>query len=167
MTQELPEVVEGPSLPPRPNPGPEPWPERTLSSWWLLLPILPVMALAAWRFSRRPVRSATLPLAIQPADPEGLSNAEHLTRLADQVRDRLILRFGAGVIAMSTEEIDDLLAAEPTLPRTDVVELFRAADLVKFAQIEVTDAHFAEVESRATAALEAFAEGARSTINGR
>lgn len=161
----------GPTLPPRPNPGPEAWPEAAWPSAWWALAAAPILGLVAWRFarSRRAVANATGE-PMPGVDDSTLSPSERLARLADRVRGRLSERFGAGWSAMTTEELLHALKVavpDDAFPTGDAVALFRASDRVKFAASPIDDDHLAEAESAATRVLQALEDGARISENGR
>lgn len=162
---------EDATLPPRPNLGPEPWPDPARpSAWWVLL-ALPFFGLAAWRFRR--VNARSNPLAVGrhlDEDDASLPADQRLARLADRVRDRLAERFGSGWAAMTTEQLHlALLAGVPIaeFPSADAVSLFHAADRAKFANWPVADDHLGEAEAAAARVLGALADGATISENGR
>ncbi len=160
-----------PDVPPRPNLGPEPWPDREWSSaWWMLL-ALPLFGLVAWRFRRANARSAAV-VAVGSLDEDEviLTASQRLARLADRVRDRLADRFGPGWAAMTTEELHVALFAGVPIddfPAADAVSLFSAADRAKFAGSPVADDYLEEAEIAAARVLNALAEGATIKENGR
>ena len=169
MNPQVPEDESSP-LPPRPNLGPEPWPESDwFSTWWLLI-FLPVMTLVGWRVRRARSMSRSQPAEIpMPVEsPEAVSPAEKLVRLTEGLRQELVARFGANWAAMTTEEIDRTLPLKMIgLPRESIVELFRAADRVKFGDQGVEEAFLAEAEVLASVASRALADGASSNQNGQ
>ena len=129
-------AATAPVLPPRPNPGPEPWtPPRsaTVPALSLALALLALAIAAGWLRRRRarrrvaPRRGATRPAAA-PETP--------MARRAARVREALMARFGPSWGAKTTEEI----AAEPGLAdrlgplrAEQLVRFLHAADRAKFA----------------------------------
>jgi len=168
MIQDEPDLPS--LLPPRPNPGPEPWPaDPRLSAWWLTLLALPVLVLAGWRFSRRSAMLREMGTSrIAAPETDSLTPAERLARLADAVRDQLADQFGPTFAAMTTEEIVDALRSiDSAFPREVAANLLSAADRAKFADAEIRADHLAEAEAWAAPVFEALADGARSRMNGR
>lgn len=127
-----------PILPPRPNLGPEPWPESPWPTGWLagLAALLIVAALGILRHRRRSRLVAATgdgpsPTLAAPDDPQ-----ERLIRAADAARAALVARLGPPWVARTTEEIAE--APEPVawlgVARAGrLVELLRSADRAKFA----------------------------------
>jgi hypothetical protein len=119
---------------PRPNLGPEPWPDPPLWPWLVAagtLASLVVLIVRRLR-KRRQARKA------EAANPPG--GAEAATTLApeltDRVRSALVRAFGPGWRARTTEEV----AASPDLAGRfgeevagRVVDYLRAADRAKFS----------------------------------
>jgi hypothetical protein len=169
MSQDDP-AEEASSLPPRPNPGPEPWPESGWpSAWWLMLG-LPIIALARWRFRRARMISKILDTSVsQPnEDHESDLPAERLVRLTERLREALVVRFGANWAALTTEEIERTLPSkEIAIPVDSIAKLFRAADRVKFGHQEVEEGYLAEAETLALEVTRALFEGAISNQNGK
>ncbi|APW63420.1 hypothetical protein [Paludisphaera borealis] len=124
-------------VPPRPNPGPEPW----SGDGGLANPLLIVAVAAAglsavwlWRRRRRVKQPSRPPTPSLPLDE---SPEARLLALCEQVRGTLSSRFGPGLRARTTEEIAvdlqilDLLGVE----RFDrLTELLRTGDRLKFAR---------------------------------
>ena len=165
------ETSEAPPLPlpPRPNLGPEPWPEPDrLSAWWLCLG-LPIFALAAWRFRR--IHGPQRPTAQEASAAEiesEQSSAETFVRLVERLRSALVAKFGVSWSAMTTEELAvALVAKEFGSPRLPLIELFHVSDRVKFGEHSVEPDYLAEAESLASSVLKALADGASSIQNGR
>ena len=165
-------------VPPRPNPGPEPWSEPpgrigVLAPWLAAVALLVV--LAWWRLARR--RRAR---AGAPAEAAGEVAAEavrsprlRLIAASESVRLALIAAQGAGWGSKTTEEIaaDPELAARLGADRASgLVGFLRLADRAKFAGEEPaegeTDAALAWAASFAEG-LAAEAAGATSSRNGR
>jgi hypothetical protein len=169
MNQEDP-AEESSSLPPRPNPGPEPWPESGWpSAWWLMLG-LPVIALASWRFRRARMISKNLHASVAQPDEghEADSPAEKLVQLTERLREVLVVRFGANWAALTTEEIERTLPSkEFAIPVDSIAKLFRAADRVKFGHQAVEEGYLAEAETLALVVTRALFEGAISNQNGK
>lgn len=169
MMQDPGDLASAPVLPPRPNPGPEPWPDQSISAWWFSLLALPVLAVAGWRYARHSAMTRShAHLTEAEASPEAGSPAETLAHLASAVRDRLSRRFGSSFAAMTTEEVEIALSTlEPDFPREPAEKILRAADLAKFAAADVTLDHLAEAESWAVPVFAACSAGANSKITGR
>lgn len=132
--QEAPRML----VPPRPNPGPEPWSEVRSSQWSVLAALLLAMWLVVgWTILRRRrqhhgVRNAASGRVVSVDD----SPSAKLLILAEEVRGTLITRFGPTMRARTTEEI----AADPQVKeilgeqRLDpLIRLFEEADHWKFA----------------------------------
>ena len=141
------DTKSAPALPPRPNPGPVPWPEPGNPAWiaaigaaFLLLALFALVFLLANKRRRRrhpqlppPVLTGSLP---EPKTPEPDDRAGRLIAAAESVRRTLAERFGAPWRAKTTGEI----AADPAVAiwlggeRTAaVLALLERADLLKFA----------------------------------
>lgn len=128
-------------LPPRPNPGPEPWPSSRPgmgTPLFLGLGALGLGIAAVWLARRRARRRQGTLRRAQARPPAVLSGSSEtpMTLWAVRVRDALVARFGAAWGAMTTEEI----AAEPALNARlgperaeQLVRFLRAADRAKFA----------------------------------
>jgi hypothetical protein len=163
---------EPPTLPPRPNRGPEPWPEEDQISPWWWLAVTPIIPLFAWWIARRyRVGLANKPAAPATPQEEIASASERLIRIAETVREALTRQFGPAWAAMTTEEIADAMARIEILApssRESAVSLLSASDRAKFAGREVDGDHLAAAEAWAAGVLEALgAAGARSIQSGR
>ena len=132
---------------------------------------MPFLGLIAWRFRRFNSRASSVAVArYLDEDDASLPPDQRLARLADRVRDRLAERFGPGWAAMTTEELQVALLAGVAIdefPAADAVSLFRAADRAKFADWPVADDHLGEAEAAAARVLNALADGATISENGR
>lgn len=130
-------------LPPRPNLGPEPWPESDRGFWPLIvagllgmLVIATAVFIRARRRKRRQGRPAPVP-GPAPMEPEAPATPrDRLVRAADVIRAALVQRHGPAWAAKTTEEI----AAEPAMAdwlgperAAAVNRLLAQADLAKFA----------------------------------
>jgi hypothetical protein len=162
-------TLDAPIIPPRPNLGPEPWPDP--QAWpWIALGLVSLMVtliVLRVRRKRRKARVAVLPTTALPAA------VEPPTELPDRVRGALVRAFGSGWRARTTEEV----AASPVLIERfgeevagRVVAYLRASDRSKFShdaagppeELDWWASRFAEeVEAGATAT------DATSRINGR
>lgn len=120
-------------VPPRPNPGPEPWDDRAGWPAWAALTLATAMALAwiAWRHrsGRVPSDSRAPLLEDAPADAR-------LLALCDRLRADLAAKLGPSLRARTTQElaadprVAELLGAD--LPR--LAEILGEGDLLKFAR---------------------------------
>lgn len=156
-------------LPPRPNLGPEPWPETQWpSAWWLGLGAFPLL-LAGWRYRRTRKPSGAQKLDEQPSGTDReLSATERFLALVARLRETLVARFGMNWVAMTTEELDVALQSKNIGTRpARIVELFRVSDRVKFADHTVDSAYLIEAESLASTFFKELADGASSNQNGR
>jgi hypothetical protein len=164
-----------PILPPRPNLGPEPWPEPAWPAGWIAGAVIAaaLILVAAWWSRRRRRRRRARPNPPEasgaigsPATPEG-----RLVALAEAARAALIVHFGDHWVAKTTEEVvaAPALAADVGPERVArLAELLRAADRAKFAgaadedgQGEGWDAWVADFAAALAAA------GATSRIKGK
>lgn len=160
-------------VPPRPNLGPEPWPEGT--GWpglagWAGAGLALVLALAIWsrrrRRSRKGAPETSGPIALPgEVDP---TPRQRLIASSEVVRGALIGAFGPAWASKTTEEI----AEEPGLAgRFDPPEVerllafLRLADRVKFAEAEPGTAD--DWEDWAGAFLSSMGAGTTSRINGK
>jgi hypothetical protein len=126
-------------VPPRPNFGPEPWPEPTWTTLSIgvvtgaALILLAVLVVAFWGITRRNRRS-TLAESSQ-ALAESLSSQRPI-QLAETIRKALADQFGPTWFTKTTQEIAQAseLACLLTSERArEVVALLRLADRAKFA----------------------------------
>ena len=167
-----PDDVPGPPIVlPRPNPGPEPWPEGVNPLLgWLSLAFAPVVLIVAWRF-RRARRSRPRPPDASSSAMEGSPTVparDRLLGLAQAGREAMADRLGPTWGAMTTEEIAGSISGVDPAARTAALHLLDAADRVKFAGFEIEPGYFARAEAWAAEALAGLRpEGARSTRNGR
>lgn len=161
-------------VPPRPNLGPEPWPESGLPWIWitaLAIATAMVVAWIWWRLRRRPGAVGAASTLPSHAIPASNPNPEGVVALAETARAALVSRFGSPWRARTTEEVaTDPGLAETFGPETveRLVSLLRAADRSKFAadgsgpqRDEDTEAWALWVASFVAAA------GARSMIKGK
>jgi hypothetical protein len=126
-------------IPPRPNLGPEPWPETSsitikLVEFGLLLICLGIVAF--WGIRRRRMKRGrqhpTRPPAAAPDD----SPEAQVLYLAGQVRDTLNARYGPCTRARTTEEIcadSQLREAIGGRHMDQLTRLLQTADRLKFA----------------------------------
>lgn len=161
-----------PILPPRPNPGPEPWPLAERPSAWWLLAFVVVCLLLAWLYLRRKKHAPFgAPVAVASENAPAATGCERLIGLVEHVRETMARQLGPSWYAMTTEEIAAALRGmdgiEPNL--TDRTRACLAlADRAKFAGGEITDDHLAEVESWVADFLVFLdSAGARSSHIGR
>jgi hypothetical protein len=160
-------------VPPRPNLGPEPWPDRqgwpSSADWWMLALVLLVLV-AGWRWRRARSKGQTL----GSAGPSEISSSgdssprQRLIASSEQVRDALIGAFGSPWGSKTTEEI----AIEPILlerfERSEVERLITfltEADRAKFARDESN--HLDDWEVWAGGFVARMASGASSRIIGK
>ena len=143
---------ETPLLPPRPNLGPEPWPEpswvgpATMAIATLAATLVLGVIVARLRSHRRGRRAsppgARASTTLNRASDAGLSAADRLLLRAEAVREALVLAFGPSWAARTTEEI---AAAPELIDRLDpdraarTVALLAEADRAKFAGLDVGD----------------------------
>lgn len=124
-------------VPPRPNLGPEAWPETLpLARGWVAIPGL-VLAVAAWllwrTFRRRYARSLE-----GPATPDALDVTPRgrLVALSTSAKSALATRFGPAWRAKTTEELavetvlGELLGPEKLV---ELIEFLDRIDRLKFA----------------------------------
>jgi hypothetical protein len=167
-------------VPPRPNLGPEPWPEAgsvvlALLAVVFLIASLSLIGLIVWLL-RKPRKRGWLRAArdvqANPLNAPG-SLRDQIIAHSHEIRAALATRFGASWRAMTTEEIADSPALADHLGpdrATRLVAFLRAADRAKFAgeddfgtpQLSLDSTGIAELLS----ALRVEA-GARSRINGK
>lgn len=137
-----------PTLPPRPNLGPEPLGESrspVALLGFVCFALLVLALVVTWFRARRRnrMRPAPQPPAqrSEPADVPG-AQPHSLVALAQRCRDALVARFGDRWAAKTTEEIGadrelaDQLGSEPV---SDLLRLLREADRIKFAQADPGD----------------------------
>ena len=155
------------SLLPRPNLGPEPWPEPPgFSAWWWLSGVILLAAIAG---SIRRRRDVPAPLTLEDVDGSAArSCTERLIALAQTVRQAMSTRVGPTWAARTTEEMAASLGDVEPAVRERILRLLDDADQAKFAGGSVDDAHLRAAEVWAAEALAGLrAEGARSIQNGR
>jgi hypothetical protein len=131
--------------PPRPNLGPEPWPEApTGPGVWAWAGLTLVVAALGWRMLRKRTPGPTPQGQASPipTEPER-SPSQRLVESSEAVRVALIGAFGPSWGSKTTEEI----AADPALAgRLDpaevdrLIELLLQADRVKFGSAEPDEA---------------------------
>ena len=159
-------------VPPRPNLGPEPWPEPSrwpgAAGWWGAGLGLIVLILLL-RARRRRKAKAPVPdePPSRPVDSDG-SPRQRLIASSEVVRGALIGAFGPAWGSKTTEEIGD----DPTLlERFDpdqvdrLVAFLKGADRVKFASAEPETLD--DWEAWASAFASGLAAGATSRGNGK
>jgi len=159
-------------VPPRPNPGPEPFAEPRPTWGWLAGLSFTVGLLAFWALNRRRQRARrTLERPSETIAP-GLPQ-EPLVALAESVRAALVARFGASWRAKTTEEIaSDAAPADAFGVETAerLVTLLREADRAKFAATDAagSGSQRDDVDAWMPWVAEFLAEaGATSRISGK
>ena len=117
---------------PRPNLGPEPWPDTPVWPWITAAAVL--VSLIALIIKHRRKRSQAKAAAAVP--PEAAATPSETSPLTDRVRGALIRAFGPSWRARTTEEV----AASPALTErfgpevaAQVVAYLRACDRAKFS----------------------------------
>jgi len=117
---------------PRPNLGPEPWPDTPVWPWITAAAVL--VSLVVLIIKRRRKRSQSKAAAAVP--PEVTAMSTEPSPLTDRVRGALIRAFGPSWRARTTEEV----AASPALTErfgtevaAQVVAYLRACDRAKFS----------------------------------
>jgi hypothetical protein len=143
--QNPPELKAESLVPPRPNLGPEPWPEARSGRGtvlWLGLAVgfvLLMAGLRVWKQRRsRWIRNAAA-TSIHLENHAEPSPRERLIAISEQVRDALIRTFGAPWGSKTTEEIGRGSALIERLEPTEVDRLIvflKLADRAKFAEGE-------------------------------
>ena len=161
---------------PRPNLGPEPWPDTPLWPWVVAAGLL--IPLTVWivrRLQKR--RHARKADAAMPALENGVATAP-APELTDRVRSALVRAFGPNWRARTTEEVaasPDLAARFGEEVAGRVVDYLRAVDRAKFSddpagppdELDWWAARFAEeVEVGAIPSAHGSAK-ATSRINGK
>lgn len=130
-------------VPPRPNLGPEPWPDAGHDHWWYFGLGAAVCALAAiglplWRRGRRrPPASPQSQAETAAETPEG-----RLLQLAELARETLASRFGPSIRARTSEELREDPQLREALGESGLSELMvllEAADRRKFAPLPSPD----------------------------
>lgn len=164
-------------LPPRPNPGPEPWsqPSASVSSLFSLIGLvcLALCGVAWWWLRRRTRRghSATrIPETIEPIVTVDHTNS--FVSLAQKVREALVSRFGLSWASKTTEEIAAGLEREAWLTQDDLESLLvflREVDRVKFSESAFVVSQRTDLIARVHEFLVSgpLAEGAISRIKGK
>jgi hypothetical protein len=157
-----------PTLPPRPNLGPEFIPEpRTLTWLWVLsLSVLGAVGLLAFLWlrarNRRDRRSLSVP-------PESTSATPRI-HAAGEIRRALVERFGAEFLARTTEELrEDARLREQlgSAVHAQAVEILAAADLEKFGDKFETNLDPFDLSQRLASLLASIRAGAISSKSGR
>lgn len=173
MPREQEETRPETLVPPRPNLGPEPWPDDSrgypLVIWWILaVALLALLVAGRLRKVQRKCRlteGIVMPDPSRDADP---SNRQRLIAASELVRGALIDAFGSGWGSKTTEEIGNGSGLVDKLGASDVerlVEFLQEADRVKFAEAEPS--RFDEWEPWAETFVKELAAGARSRIIGK
>jgi LPXTG-motif cell wall-anchored protein len=124
-----------PVLPPRPNLGPEPWPEpawpsSTIATLAIGLLVLGLLGWGLWRRRRRETPRG------EPATRESTPPAPPMIAWSEAIRAALVARFGPSWAAKTTEEIlddPDLVAILSTEHRQRLTRFLHEADRAKFA----------------------------------
>lgn len=126
-------------VPPRPNLGPEPWPEPAATPWLAIAmsaaAIVALLAAWAWRRRKAPRgrQTPSTPGASAAADP---GPRGRLVSLSESVRDALTTRFGQSFRARTTEELavdDRLVELLGEDGFRDLMQFLDRVDRVKFA----------------------------------
>lgn len=159
--------AEGSLVPPRPNLGPEPWPEppgwsgRAVGA---MLGLMGLLLLLAWRWQRRRVRRhSARPSSVEAIPEETVDDPRRrLIASAEVARGALIAAFGPAWRSKTTEEIADDTGPSARFEPAEVerlVALLRLADRVKFASADPGppddwEAWSARFASRAASALD-------------
>jgi hypothetical protein len=175
-------------VPPRPNLGPEPMPERWTSIGWGLglLGLLVTASLLARRLRRRSSSRSVHPDRLVAAAGPFDNRRQQMAAWSDAVRAALISRFGAAWGARTTEEIAEsadttLLPAIGVETSSRLVTFFIEADRAKFDDLQgiqpplpggppewlVTFLASSPSPSPPRPAGPAEADGARSRIKGK
>jgi len=159
-------------VPPRPNLGPEPWPDvhrwPVAAGWWASGLLLIFLFMLWWRRSRRKARLLVpADLRVPSIDPYG-SPRQRLIASSEVVRSALMGAFGPAWGSKTTEEIGE----GPTLlerldqAQVDRLVLFlKVADRVKFALDEPDQVE--DWEAWASSFASGLAAGAISKRIGR
>jgi hypothetical protein len=160
-------------VPPRPNLGPEPWPEASrwpVAAGWggVGVALVLLVLLATWRRRRRTGRAVEstnlLAASIDPDSPP----RQRLIASSAIVRGALIGAFGPGWGSKTTEEIGDDLALLDRIGPDEggrLVAFLRLADRAKFASPEPESPE--EWEAWAALFVEGLAAGVTSRSNGK
>lgn len=145
MTDQL----KGAALPPRPNLGPEPLPERVPSLWaaFAIALIIAVVLAAVLLVRRRKGRSRRRGVVIttslrRESLGEPLTPRDRMIALATEVRAALSRRFGPSSLAKTTEELADDPRIGRVLSRAhfdDLIGFLNAIDRLKFSDSRLGD----------------------------
>lgn len=176
-------LQDGPILPPRPNPGPEPWID---SQPWpgglmvgiglAMIAILTGLAIIFWRRSRR--RRSRSKGIFEELEGSRLAPRDQMIVWSEAVRSALVDRFGPTWGARTTEEIaraTELVDRFGSAKASQLAQFLAEADLAKFSDNAETNYHpevwadwvvsfLAEPGDRDRSATKA---GANSTIKGK
>jgi hypothetical protein len=140
-------------VPPRPNLGPEPWPDAgPITGLLLVLGLMAALLLAGagllWRHHRKAPRVRQGRLAPAAGFDSQPTPRDRLVALAESVRDALTVQFGAPSRAKTTEEWAADARLVQLLGEPDFQELIRfldQIDRVKFAP-EHSDNHHEAIQ---------------------
>ncbi len=159
-------------VPPRPNLGPEPWPESPrwadAAGWWgASLALILLILLALWRRRRRPGAGLAMAFLSPSIDPD-CPPRQRLIASSEVIRGALIGAFGPTWGSKTTEEIGDdpsLLERIDPLEVERLVAFLRLADRAKFASGEPESPD--DWEAWAAGFVEGLAAGATSRSSGK
>jgi hypothetical protein len=161
-------------VPPRPNPGPEPWPAslefgpRETLAWGVIVALI---GLAAWWLFRvlRQRGSVSRARSVGSEPQESATPRERLIARAEAIRANLANRFGSSWLASTTEEIAGqavLVEAFGPDSATRLIQFLRLADRAKFA-LDIADDLQRDDWDEWTSEYLTLAAGASSRIKGR
>jgi hypothetical protein len=159
-------------VPPRPNLGPEPWPEPSrwsdAAGWWgASLALILLILLALWRRRRRGRSARPIEPPSPSIDPDGPPR-QRLIASSEVIRGALIGAFGPAWGSKTTEEIGDDPSLGERIGAAEVerlVAFLRLADRAKFASSEPESPD--DWEAWSAGFVEGLAAGATSRSIGK